>query len=85
VDSWIKALLAGAAKVDWPKVIHTGAVLVRSVRGDTDIERDHEREIARVKTIRRTGEQIARAALGCTKPDTGIADDCAICREEREP
>ncbi len=82
-ETWKEKLLRLAAETDWAQVAHTVSVFVRAARGDVDIQADQDREVRRVQKVRKFADLAARLAVGCTQPQTGVADDCAICREEQ--
>ena len=61
------------------RVLHKLVVLGRALRGDKDIDTDHQQETARARKIKRSMNDVARHAVGCRAP----ADcDCAVCAEE---
>lgn len=67
------------ADVDWLRIVHRGATLLRSIRGDREVDEDHATERGRAATLKETLNDVARHAVGCKKP---AACDCPICREE---
>jgi hypothetical protein len=74
------ALLRLASQVDWPRVIHRGALLVRELRGDEQIDADSDRVRTSARAARDTMEKMGRASVGCLKP---APCSCPFCKEER--
>ncbi len=61
---------------------HRGLTLVRALRGDKDLERDHSAETGRASKLHRTIDHAARTVVGCAAPDDC---DCPMCLERGAP
>lgn len=66
---------------DWLRVAHRGLTLVRSLRGDLELEEDHAAERSRASLLHRTIEDVARQVVGCQRTP---ACDCPVCRDEKD-
>lgn len=73
------------ASVDWPRVLHRGAIFIRELRGDRDVERDSIRVQDQARRTREGVERMARAAVGCVAPQPCSCPICAGEQEERKP
>lgn len=68
-------------EVDWPRALHRGLVLLRTLRGD-DVGSDTSAEVERARLLRSTMTAVARHAVGCRIASGSC--DCPVCKEERE-
>lgn len=71
-------------QIDWLRLAHRGFALVRALRGDANLDDDHQRERNRAAQVRKTIDDTARAVVGCVA-HKGQPCDCPVCSEEPTP
>jgi hypothetical protein len=71
-------VLDALGAVDWPRMIHRGAALVRALRGDSGAAADQAFEDARAVRLKGTINAVVRGAVGCQLPNVC---DCPFCSE----
>lgn len=67
--------------IDWLRVGHRAFTLLRSLRGDDQLDTDHKIERTRAKTLTQSMDQIGRQAMGCAAPEPC---DCRLCQENND-
>lgn len=66
--------------VDWLRVAHRLSTLFRTVRGDSEVEADHQTERARGGSLTRSIEAVARQAVNCQAPRPC---GCPMCGDDK--
>jgi hypothetical protein len=64
--------------VDWPRVLHFGAVFVRALSEDPRLSADDQNARSAAERLRGLGERAARESVGCTGDKSCR---CAVCKE----
>ena len=72
-------LKAALAQVDWLRVGHRLLTLSRSLRGDAELDNDHQAETGRASKLLATLDGVARQSVNCKAP---AACACPLCGED---